>query len=305
MSQPPRTPGDRWRDLMDGLADSVASAPDEDVIEEARDIHGDETRRAEEIRASMFATVDEFEADEDGRRVLPFVAPAPEPRRITWRLAAAAAAAAIVAGSLTFAALWRPGTPEVAVTSSPVVQAPLPPAPPAITTYDGSAKNSAPVEPSEHPAPPSNVAREHHRHGTPRTGVPPVADPSDMSPEMGTTTRWPNLRIGLANVKTVCVNFGPDTLSTTAHALRDEIAQRLGNGGFTPIDDQEAADSRLRITETSGGHFDFLFIADNQTVWDEPATVAGPTDVKATAVRIAERITSTVLDARQQTGASQ
>jgi hypothetical protein len=61
MAAKPHDPGERKRNLMDALAESVAEAPDEEILDEARERGEDTSARADRVRSVLRRAVDDHD----------------------------------------------------------------------------------------------------------------------------------------------------------------------------------------------------------------------------------------------------
>jgi hypothetical protein len=283
MPDEPRAPDDELRELMNALADSVVRAPDDEVLEEARERWGDPQRRADDVRASLLKAVDDFEAARRTTAARPgllaglgaWLASSTAPRF-------ALAALAVCALGLLAVFVWSPDPEPVEVVG--VTPPPLDPTP-------------QPVEPVP---PPSNVG--------PSPGPPPVSNRPDRPPVDRRTPEPDPDRAGvlrshepgdiaLRDVATVFVDL-PENPSESAVRAHGAIVRQLeATGVLTALDDPDA-DARLRLQEKKTSLL-AQFIVNRMVLWTATMPLGDPAfDADAEARRVVERMVETVKSER-------
>ncbi len=308
MADTPKPPDDRLRAVMDALAESVAEAPDDEILAEAREESIDPSQRAESIRDMLFKAVDDFEA---GRP-----APAREPRPIpvqpsvldrlrAWMprpaLGYALAALLVVAPSalVVYTVAIRDDRPTNVARVDPTPEPPR--VEPPVTNADGGQTPNGPTNEAANPPPAKTEPRR-----PPRTT--PLPEPP---PDPRGTTRSPGSKfVPTANIRSIYIDLVGEQPSELARGLRDAVIAHIRAGGTFALNDvRNDADAGLRILESARGRFRFEFRGDegkDYVLWAEQVTVKSPGDADREAGRIVLRMAETVQSAQQKgTGAGQ
>ena len=287
MPDEPRAPDDELRDLMNALADSVVRAPDDEVLEEAREAWGDPQRRADEVRASLLKAVDDFEAARRPAAARPgmlaglgaWLASSTAPRF-------ALAGLAVFALGLLAVFVWSSKPEPVDV----VVVTPAPPEP--VPTASNANESPAPSNANESPAPgPPPVSNRPDRPPVDRRTPEPDPDRAGVlrSHEPGD--------IALRDVATVFVDL-PDNPSESAVRAHGAIVRQLEATGVLKALDDPDADARLRLQEKKTSLL-AQFIVNRMVLWTATMPLADPAfDADAEARRVVERMVETVRSER-------